>query len=297
MRQEVSSFTGTIFYRTAVCIMASTTLFENPASQTLLIPLIIRAREGSHPKSLFRDKAAEDVAARLPAEVFSFSVHPFMRAGTAVRTRYFDDLTKEMLEKTERPVIVQLGCGLDTRFARTDSGKGVHINIDLPEVIALRREILPQNNERDVDWAGDLLERDWVDRLEYEYAGHQFLFIAEGVLMYLSESSVRKLLSDIADRFPGSHIAFDTAGSRTARAINKKSAVTELKATLNWAYDDDGSLDAWHPGLRRLERAYYFNRFKSRWGILRFMHYTPMGKSSAMFHFMVEKNRTPNLFG
>ena len=268
--------------------MANTTLFQNPASQTLLIPLIIRAREGSHPKSLFRDKAAEDVVARLPAEAFNFSMHPFMRAGTAVRIRYFDDLTKEMLEKTERPVIVQLGCGLDTRFSRTDSGKGVHINIDLPEVIALRWEILPQENERDMDWAGDLLERDWMDRLEREYAGHQFLFISEGVLMYFTENDVRTLLSDIADRFPGSHIAFDTAGTRAARVINKKSAVKELKATLSWAYDADGSLDAWHPGLRRLERAYYFNRFRSRWGIWCLTHFTSIGRSSAMFHFLVE---------
>lgn len=269
--------------------MANTTFFENPASQTLLIPLIIRAREGEHPKSLFRDKAAEDVVARLPAGAFSFSMHPFMRAGTAVRIRYFDDLTRQMLAGAEKPVIVQLGCGLDTRFSRTDSGKGVHINIDLPEVIAMRREILPRDSERDMDWAGDLLERDWMDRLEQEYAGHQFLFISEGVLMYLAEDDVRKLLSDIADRFPGSHIAFDTAGSRTAHEINKKSAMKELNAALNWVYDDDGRLDSWHPGLRRLERAYYFNRFRTRWGILWLVHYTPMGKSSAMFHFLVEK--------
>lgn len=269
--------------------MANTTLFENPASQTLLIPLIIRAREGSHPKSLFGDKAAEDIVGRLPVDAFNFSVHPFMRTGTAVRVRYFDDLTREMLDKAKKPVIVQLGCGLDTRFSRTDSGKGIHINIDLPEVIAMRREILPQDNERNMDWAGDLLERNWMDRLEREYAGHQFLFISEGVLMYLAENHVRKLLSDIADRFPGSHVAFDTAGRMAVRAINKKSAVRELKASLVWAYDDDASLSAWHPGLRCLERAYYFNRFKSRWGILRLMHYTPIGKSSAMFHFLVEK--------
>ncbi len=131
--------------------MANTALFENPALQTLLIPLIVRAREGENPKNLFRDKAAEDVAARIPTEAFNFSMRLFMRAGTAIRTRHFDNLTKAMLEKAERPVGVQLGCGLDTRFARTDSGKGIHINIDLPEVIAMRQEILPQDNERDVD--------------------------------------------------------------------------------------------------------------------------------------------------
>lgn len=269
--------------------MANITLFENPVSQTLLIPLIIRAREGGHPKSLFRDKAAEAAVARLPAEAFHFSIHPFMRTGTAVRIRYFDDLTKAMLNKAEKPVIVQLGCGLDTRFFRTDSGKGIHINIDLPEVVAMRQEILPQDNERNIDWAGDLLERDWMDRLEREYAGHRFLFILEGVLMYLAENAVRGLLVDTADRFPGAHIAFDTAGVRSVRVINKKSAVSQLKASLIWAYDDDGSLDAWHPRLRRLERAYYFTTFTSRWGVWTLVRYLPIGKSSAMFHFLVEE--------
>lgn len=212
-----------------------------------------------------------------------------MYIGTAVLVRYFDDLTKAMLDKEEQSIIVQFGCGLDTRFSRTDSGKGIHINIDLPEVISQRQQILPQDNERNIDWTGNLLERDWMDRLEQEYTGHQFMFISEGVLMYLAEKDVRRLLVDIAERFPGSHIAFDTAGSMAIRRINKKSAVTELNASLIWAYDDDGSLDIWHPCLRRLERAYYFNRFKSRWGIWSLLHFTPMGKSSAMFHFLAEE--------
>jgi len=270
--------------------MSESALFENPVSQTLLIPLVIRAHEGSRPKSLFRDEAAENVVASLPAETFDFPMHPFMSIGTAVRVRYFDDLTKDFLNSAEDPVVVQLGCGLDTRFARTDMGKGVHIGIDLPEVIAMRREILPQENERNMSWAGDLLERDWMDKLEREYPGRRFLFIVEGVLMYFTEDNVRKLIVDIAERFPGAHLAFDTSGSRTARMVNKKSAIQQLDASLAWPYDDDGSLDAWHPGLRRLERAYYFDKFRTRWGLLWLTRFLPIGKSSAMFHFKVEED-------
>lgn len=263
-------------------------IFQNPVSRTLLIPLIIRAQESERPDGLFTDKAARNLVARLPDDAFGFSMHPCMRIGTAVRVRYFDDLAKAFLRDTERPVIVQLGCGLDTRFSRVDSGKGNHVNIDLPEVIALREKILPRGNGRDADWTGDILQRDWMDRLEKEFPDHRFLFIVEGVFMYLSENGVRELITDIADRFPGARIAFDTTGKLGVRAINKKSAVSELNASLTWAYDDDGSLDRWHPRLRRLERAYYFNRFASRWGVWRFMRFTPMGKTSAMFHFMVE---------
>lgn len=262
--------------------------FQNPASKTLLIPLFIRSLESRRLNGLFRDKAAQDIVARLPDDIFTFSMHPFMRIGTAVRIRYLDDLTKDFLARADQPVIVELGCGLGTRFSRVDNGKGVYINIDLPEVVTVRQNIFPHSNERDIDWRGDLLERDWMNRLKKEYAGHQFMFIAEGVLMYLAEGDVRKLITDIADQFPGAHIAFDTSGSLSTHAINKKSAVRQLKASLVWAYDDDGSLDLWHPRLRRLERAYYFNRHILRWGLWSLIHFTPIGKSSAMFHFEVE---------
>lgn len=267
--------------------MQDSTLFENATSKTLLIPLIIRSQESERSKGLFKDKAAQSIVAQLPADTFNFSMHPFMRIGTAVRIRYFDDLAKKFLSETKRPVVVQLGCGLDSRFSRVDFGKGLHINIDLPEVVAMRQRIMPTRDTRDLDWAEDLLEENWLNRLGKEYAGHTFLFIAEGVLMYFTEEKVRKLLTGIADRFPGSHIAFDTSGSLTTHMINKKSAVQQLNASLAWAYDDNGSIDTWHPQLQRLERAYYFNRFISRWGIWCLTHYTPVGRSSAMFHFVI----------
>lgn len=253
-------------------------LFESATSKTLLIPLIIRSQESERSKGLFKDKAAQAVVAQLPAGAFNFSMHPFMRIGTAVRIRYFDDLAKKFLCDTEHPVVVQLGCGLDTRFSRVDFGKGLHINIDLPEVVAMRQKVMPTRDTRDLDWAEDLLEENWLCRLEKEYAGHTFLFIAEGVLMYFAEKEVRKLLIGIAERFPGAHIAFDTSGSLTTRMINKKSAVQQLKASLAWAYDDDGSINTWHPQLRRVERAYYFNRYVMRWGIWSLIHFTPMAK-------------------
>ena len=268
--------------------MTTTSFFANPTSRTLLIPLIVRARESEHPRGLFQDKEAQSIVANLPQEEFSFSMHPFMRIGTAVRINYFDTLTRSFLEKREHPVIVHLGCGLDTRFSRTDTGKGIHIHLDLPEVIAIRQELMPHKNERCLDWANSVLERDWMDRLEKEYKGCDFMFIVEGVLMYFQEKDVRKLIHDIAEHFPGAHLAFDTSGSASSKVINKKSAVQQMKASLLWSYDDDGNLDTWHPRLKRLERACYFNRNILRWGIWSLMHFVPpMGKSSAMYHFAI----------
>lgn len=89
--------------------MATTKLFDNSVSTTLLIPLIVRSLETERPDGLFRDTAAQDIVAKIPGDAFTFSMNPFMRIGTAVRIRYFDDLAKNFLHHSERPVVVQLG--------------------------------------------------------------------------------------------------------------------------------------------------------------------------------------------
>lgn len=71
-----------------------------------------------------------------------------------------------------------------------------------------------------------------MHRLKQDYAGRNFLFIAEGVLMYLREAEVRSLLRDLADNFPGAHLAFDTAGSFVCKKMNKNSAVSKLNAEM-----------------------------------------------------------------
>ena len=143
-------------------------LLEHPASRTLLITLRIRSQEDDLPDGMFKDPGARKAVEGLPPEVFSFPVNHMMRVGTAVRVRYFDDLTRSFLHDKENPVIVQLGCGLDTRFSRTDSGKGVQINMDLPEVMRLRQELFPQPDERCLDWTGSILDRDWMHRLQQD---------------------------------------------------------------------------------------------------------------------------------
>ena len=143
-------------------------LLEHPASRTLLITLRIRSQEDDLPDGMFKDPGARKAVEGLPPEVFSFPVNHMMRVGTAVRVRYFDDLTRSFLHDKENPVIVQLGCGLDTSFWRTDSGKGVQINMDLPEVIRLRQAFLPQTDERCLDWTGSILDRDWMHRLQQD---------------------------------------------------------------------------------------------------------------------------------
>lgn len=60
---------------------------------------------------------------------------------------------------------MNVGCGLDTRYQRIEEhDKAIFYEMDLPEVIDLRRDLLPEP-AGDHYIAGSLLETQWMDDL------------------------------------------------------------------------------------------------------------------------------------
>jgi O-methyltransferase involved in polyketide biosynthesis len=55
----------------------------------------------------------------------------------AVRTEILDNATKEFMNKFPDAVIINIGCGLDTRFSRMDNGKVRWYDLDLPDPFTL----------------------------------------------------------------------------------------------------------------------------------------------------------------
>ncbi|NFR58916.1 class I SAM-dependent methyltransferase [Clostridium botulinum] len=68
------------------------------------------------------------------------------------------------MSKYPNSAIVNLGAGLDTTFFRVDNGNLNWYNIDLPDVIELRKKLLPESNREkcitkfflDVSWFNDI---------------------------------------------------------------------------------------------------------------------------------------------
>ena len=58
-------------------------------------------------------------------------------------------------------VVVNIGCGLDSRFSRIDNGRVRFYDLDLPEVIEIKRRFFEEN-----DWyhliASSVLDYDWM---------------------------------------------------------------------------------------------------------------------------------------
>lgn len=114
--------------------------FQDKVAETLFIPLWMRAMESKRPDGIIRDRLACSIVDRLDFDFSQFSQDKMSLLGVSVRTRYLDRKTQEFIDREERPVVVSLGCGLDTRFQRLSVHKDVlFYELDLPEVIDIRR--------------------------------------------------------------------------------------------------------------------------------------------------------------
>ena len=57
-------------------------------------------------------------------------------------TREMDRYARDFLSRHPEAVVVHIGCGLDSRFERVDNGQVEWYDLDLPDVIELRRKFI-----------------------------------------------------------------------------------------------------------------------------------------------------------
>jgi len=100
-----------------------------------------------------------------------------------VRCLHIDRTIKQFLLKYPTAVIVNIGCGLDTTLNRIDNGSLKWYNLDLPDVIELRRNFIPEPH-RSESIASPFLDESWFHQVKVEDG---ILFIVAGVLYYFEE--------------------------------------------------------------------------------------------------------------
>lgn len=76
-----------------------------------------------------------------------------------------------------------------------------------------------------------------------------FLFVCEAVLVYLAAQQVRTVLSQLAERFDGSLIAFDTAWAVMLRNQHRNGSMHAVSARMQWVCDDPHEIEQWGPKL------------------------------------------------
>lgn len=179
-------------------------------SETALMTLNGRAEQADRPDAIIDDPKAIELRDAFTTR-FGVDYSKFGRRGQemALRSLAADRCTIAYLRAHPKATVVALAEGFQTSFWRLDAA--VHdpqfrwLSVDLPPVIALRQELLPQS-PRITNLAQSALDYSWMDRVD---ASDGVFITAEGLLMYLQPDEAMDLITQCAKRFPGAQMFFD----------------------------------------------------------------------------------------
>jgi O-methyltransferase involved in polyketide biosynthesis len=214
-------------------------------SKTLLIPLCARALAGQRPSLGFDDPFAEQLVRTLGVRTEDFEKDRLSMLGSALRARTIDRCAHQFFRQYPDGLGIGIGAGLCTRFHRVDNGTLTWLDVDLPQVIALRTKFI-QRCARSNMLACSLVRTEWLELAKQLSPDRPWFIAAEGVLMFLPKADVEQFFRNVASVAPiGSEIIFDYANARTARWV-RTAALRSSGTVLSWGLNSAAEVTNLH---------------------------------------------------
>ncbi|QFZ20024.1 class I SAM-dependent methyltransferase [Saccharothrix syringae] len=220
----------------------------DPVQETLLLTLYARALDSKAPTPILGDTLAAAVADRIAEDTgYDFAKlkpKPSLVASTALRARRIDDVIRRFTTAHPDAVVVDLGCGLDTRSTRCAPPAGVDwYDVDFPEVADLRRRYLPDRSHL---VAADVTEPDWSRALPDDRPA---VVVAEGLLPFLPGDSFRTAIRRLTTRLPAGELVLNGYTRFAAWAMKYHPSIKALGIDAAQGFDDPREPEHWNAGL------------------------------------------------
>lgn len=207
-------------------------------SKTLFIPLYGKALMSE--RGFFSDKTAEEIVASCGQAFSAVDKSEKLAVYMAMRAMQFDGLCEKFLEKHPDSVVIHLGCGLDSRCRRVSRTPKMWYDLDLPEVIELRKAYYSEGGSYRMV-ASSVTELGWLDRIEY--SGESVLIIAEGLTMYLTEEDMVRLMEGFRQKFGKCVFLFDAYSDAAARLSKFKNPINAVNAKISFSMSKPQKLE------------------------------------------------------
>ncbi|WP_419015945.1 class I SAM-dependent methyltransferase [Dysosmobacter sp.] len=234
---------------------------KNTVQETLVIPLYSRKLCTELYPNLFQDETAVRLIDQIDYD-FSESekksrslMQRFGSLEMGVRQNDLAFEVRDYLKGHPNAAVVNLGCGLDSTGRACDNGSCKIYNLDFPDVIIVRNELLPVG-EREENIPCDLNDTAWFSQID---ATGGAIFFASGVFYYFLTEQVRALVQAMAGAFPGGVLVFDAANRTAVKMIAKtwlKSAKIQDVGAYFAVSDAKCEIGAWDSRLQVSSRGY-----------------------------------------
>jgi O-methyltransferase involved in polyketide biosynthesis len=191
------------------------------------------------------DRRAVEVLTRLdyPFERFDLPYGGLAARLHAQRVRTIDAAVRRVLAGAPDATVAALGEGFETQFWRVDNGQLRWLTVDLPEVVAVRREVLP-DGPRSRTLGGSAADEAWTAQVDRE---RPVIITAQGLLPYFEPDEVHRLLTAWGGLLPGAWLLFD-AVTAPLQAARRRNPLPDGYRPPDWTWTVDAD------ELRRLRR-------------------------------------------
>lgn len=223
---------------------------KNTVQKTLIVPLYGRKMCSEKFPELYMDVFAKELCERIDYDFTDLEkknnsfLYEFGSLEAAMRQLDIMWEIKEYLKKYPEATVVNLGCGLDETGKACDNGLCSIVNIDFPDIIEIRKKLIAEQN-REKNIACDLKDYTWMKEIDDSKG---VIFFAAGVFHYFKMDEVKELVLELAKRYTGGCLVFDSVGklglklmmSKTLKNMGIKDVdgffyINNLEKDLNWS--------------------------------------------------------------
>lgn len=219
-------------------------------SETLLVTLYMRAKDAKSNHPFLNDRKAAEIISCMDYDFSAFDRVWMSYYGVLARAKLMDREVKRFMADNPGCVVVSVGCGLDTRFDRVDDGQVRWYDLDVPEVIDLRKQFLAES-ERVTCISGSAFDPSWTEKVERE--GRRLLILSEGVMMYWEEAEVQKFLSILSEGFDELEAHFDLLYKGLVHRSSRHDVLKRMQAEFKWGVTDGSEVVRLAPAWKQLD--------------------------------------------
>lgn len=223
-------------------------------ANTLFIPLTARIFASEKFPEYFYDKKALALKKHLPDDTIRENSSEYTMMASVARYYNVDHIAKAFIRKHKRCNIVYLGAGLETAYYRLNESTPLFYEVDLPDVIEYRRNLLGEHeNERLI--GGDLFDFSWAESVDKSMPT---MILASGVFQYFTEDRILGFIDNLRRNFKEVELVFDATNETGIKYANKYVRKTGNTSAAMHFFINDSNEFAERAGAHLIEERAFF---------------------------------------
>lgn len=224
-------------------------------ASTLLITLYSRAAL-SKKNMIIKDKKAEEIISLAGYDERKLKVSMKLQALLSLRAYIIDEYTKEFIKKNNGDcIILQLGCGLDSRYTRINDSRIKWYDLDFYGTIEMRKKYY-KNSVNYTMISSNVCNLSWLN--EIDSFDKPTLIIGEGLFMYLNKNENELVLKKLSKTFKNCEFIFDVFNTPSVKFSRFAPSLRRVHANLKFGYNDHCFMENLVP-IKHVATKYYYD--------------------------------------